>query len=113
MYRLLFALRDNPRARGNAETVRILVRQGNVDVNYETCAGKTPLIEAVRHGRTDVVRLLMELGAIVQHANKRMQTAVWWAKRLGHQDCSALMTRAVKTESALEMISSQIGRSEA
>lgn len=91
------------------ETVRTLVKTGHADVNHETCAGKTPLIEAARHGRTAVVRLLMELRAVIPYKNRRGQTAAWWAKRLGHQDCVLPMMREVKAEATLRLMSSQIG----
>lgn len=92
------------------ETVRTLVRAGHADVNYETRTGKTPLIEAARYGRTAVVRLLMELRAVIPYKNRRGQTAAWWAKRLGHRDCLLPMTREIKAEATLRLMSSQIGR---
>lgn len=91
------------------ETVRTLVQAGHADVNHETRAGKTALIEAARHGRTAVVRLLMELRAVIPYKNRRGQTAAWWAKRLGHQDCVLPMMREVKAEATLRLMSSQIG----
>lgn len=91
------------------ETVRILVKAGHADVNHETRAGKTALIEAARHGRTAVVRLLMELRAVIPYKNRRGQTAAWWAERLGHQDCVLPMMREVKAEATLRVMSSQIG----
>ncbi|CAN0454789.1 unnamed protein product, partial [Laminaria digitata] len=59
---------------------------GNANVNYETRSGKTPLIEAARCGRTAAVRALIELRAMIPYKNKRGQTAVWWAERLGHEE---------------------------
>lgn len=91
------------------ETVRTLVKAGHADVNHETRAGKTALIEAARHGRTAVVRLLMELRAVIPYKNRRGQTAAWWAERLGHQDCVLPMMREVKAEATLRLMSSQIG----
>lgn len=90
-------------------SVRTLVKTGHAEVNHETRAGKTPLIEAARHGRTAVVRLLMELRAVISYKNRRGQTATWWANRLGHHDCVLLMTREVKAETTLRLMSSQIG----
>lgn len=89
----------------------MLVQAGHADVNHETRAGKTALIEAARHGRTAVVRLLMELRAVIPYKNLRGQTAAWWANRLGHQDCVLPMMREVKAESTLRLTSSQIGMS--
>ncbi|CAN0100479.1 unnamed protein product, partial [Ectocarpus sp. 13 AM-2016] len=83
---------------GHVRSVRTLVKIGHAEVNHETRAGKTPLIEAARHGRTVVVRLLMELRAVISYKNRRGQTATWWANRLGHHDCALLMTREVKAE---------------
>lgn len=95
--------------RGHTETVRTLVNIGHANVNFETRAGKTPLIEAARYGRTAVVRLLMELRAIIPYKNRRGQTAAWWAKRLSHQECLVPIAREIKAESALRFMSSQIG----
>ncbi|CAM9595525.1 unnamed protein product, partial [Hapterophycus canaliculatus] len=95
--------------RGHVETVRALVKVGHADVNHETRAGKTPLIEAARHGRTAVVRLLMKLRAVIPYKNRRGQTAAWWATRLGHQDCVLPMMREVKAEASLRLMSSEIG----
>lgn len=92
------------------ETIRTLINAGHADVNYETRAGKTPLIEAARHGRAAVVRLLMEFRAVIPYSNRRSQTATWWAKRLGHWDCLVPMSREVKAEATLRVMSSQIGR---
>lgn len=78
-------------------------------MNYETRAGKTPLIEAARYGRSSIVRLLMELRAVIPYKNRRGQTAAWWAQRLGHRDCLVPMTRAIKAEATLRYMSSQIG----
>lgn len=91
------------------ETIRTLVKVGHADVNHETRSGKTALIEAARNGRTAVVRLLMELRAVIPYKNRRGQTASWWAKRLGHQDCVLPMMREVKAEATLRLMSSQIG----
>lgn len=91
------------------ETVRTLVQAGRADVNHETHVGKTPLIEAARHGKIAVVRLLMELRAVIPYKNQRGQTAAWWAKRLGHQDCVLPMMREIKAEATLRLMSSQIG----
>ncbi|CAM9420414.1 unnamed protein product, partial [Ectocarpus fasciculatus] len=95
---------------GHVLSVRTLVKTGHAEVNHETRAGKTPLIEAARHGRTAVVRLLMELRAVISYKNRRGQTATWWANRLGHHDCVLLMTREVKAETTLRLMSSQIAR---
>lgn len=92
------------------ETVRTLIKAGHADVNHETRAGKTPLIEAARHGRTAVVRVLMEHRAVIPYKNRRGQTAAWWAKRLGHRDCLMPMAREIKAEATLRVMSSQIGR---
>lgn len=94
------------------QTVRTLVEAGHADVNHETRAGKTPLIEAARHGRTAVVRLLMELRAVIPYKNRRGQTAAWWAKRLRYQDCALPMMREIKAEATLRLMSSQIGEGE-
>lgn len=82
---------------------------GHADVNHETRAGKTPLIEAARHGRTAAIRLLMELRAVIPYKNRRGQTAAWWAQRLGHEDCVLPMMREIKAEATLRLMSSQIG----
>lgn len=91
------------------ETVRALVKGGKANVNYETRSGKTALIEAARCGRTAVVRALIELRAVIPYKNRRGQTAVWWAERLGHQDCLVPMAREVTAETTLRLMSSQIG----
>lgn len=62
-----------------------------------------------RHGRAEVVRLLMELRAIIPYVNRRGQTAAWWAERLGHEDCLVPIAREGKAEATLRLMSSQIG----
>ncbi|CAM9523835.1 unnamed protein product, partial [Ectocarpus sp. 4 AP-2014] len=52
----------------------------------------------------------MELRAVISYKNRRGQTATWWANRLGHHDCALLMTREVKAETTLRLMSSQIAR---
>lgn len=67
------------------------------------------MIEAARYDRPHVVRLLMELRAVIPYTNNRGQTATWWASRLGHQQCVVLMAREMKAAATLRLMSSQIG----
>lgn len=46
--------------------------------------GHTPLLWAVRHGLYGAVQLLLQHGAVVQHADRRGLTALHWAAALGY-----------------------------
>ncbi|CAM9933729.1 unnamed protein product, partial [Choristocarpus tenellus] len=92
-------------SRGHKDIVKTLVTKGRADINHETSSGKTPLIEAVRHARLSVVKLLvMELKAIVSYKNRKGHDATWWAKRLQHNDCLQVMARKQKSETVLQLM---------
>lgn len=49
------------------------------DIEQQNSKGLTPLCLAIAHGRDDVARLLVERGALVNHASRSRSTPLWLA----------------------------------
>jgi ankyrin repeat protein len=79
---------------GNVNPAKILVKCTN-----DTCADNdkhrsTPLIYASKKGHVDVVRVLLEGGAILDKADSIRSTALHYAASYGHLDvCTLLLDR--------------------
>jgi ankyrin repeat protein len=84
-------------ARGDASTVRALVKLGGANANATDALGRTPVWIAARGGHTETVRALVACGADVHTVDNRSCTPVWAAAQHGHtetvrvlvQDCLA------------------------
>jgi ankyrin repeat protein len=50
-----------------------------VDMEQQNSKGMTPLCLAVANGREDIVRLLVQCGALVNHASHNLRTPLWLA----------------------------------
>ncbi len=75
---------------GEAECVRALLRAG-AEVNAAPPSGDTALIIASRRGSLETVRVLLEAGADRHARNKDGETALDHARRLKHQEITALL----------------------
>ena len=76
---------------GHLQTVDLLLRK-QADPNLQELTKKaTPLMEAARWGREDVVVRLLEAGARRDLRNKWHQTAADMARAMGHFDLAALI----------------------
>lgn len=64
---------------GNAEMVSLLITYG-ADVNYKTRNGNTPLLFAALHGKSELVPILKDAGAISKIARKSTKAATSMTK---------------------------------
>lgn len=74
--------------KGHLDNVRLLLKDGHVDINHQNKSGYTALIEAValRDGSSkyqQIVQLLLDYGAKTDLRDNRNQTALDYAKQLG------------------------------
>ncbi len=79
---------------GNADTVKALVANSNVDVNGIDEQGNTPLIEAARFGHDEVVTALLVAKADVKIKNDEGKTALMLASEGGHDQTVRALTQA-------------------
>ncbi|KAJ5247039.1 hypothetical protein N7468_002022 [Penicillium chermesinum] len=70
----------HPRFAGHTHVSTIL--ELGADVNSRSPHGRTPLMQAARYGLNQVVRLLLENGADVHHADNDGLQALHWVSRL-------------------------------
>ena len=54
----------------------------------------TVLMEAAGSGRTDIVQLLLAKGADVNAKNNYGETALFWAKKMGHKEIVRILKEA-------------------
>jgi ankyrin repeat protein len=66
------------------------------DIEEKDNSGDTPLNEAARKGRLEIVRLLVERGALLHSPNNSSKTAASWARENNHGD----VARFLETEAA-------------
>jgi|GEM_PF-3112137 len=64
--------------RGKGEMARLLVGRG-ADLEAEDDLHETPLIKACTFGNKELIPVLLELGANVNHVAKEKHTALWYA----------------------------------
>ncbi|KDO16052.1 hypothetical protein SPRG_18414 [Saprolegnia parasitica CBS 223.65] len=79
---------------GHVAVVEYLLRMGaDVDAVDSVLSKTTPLIEAARAGRLDVVKLLLSEGACVSHQDFHGDTPLHWAARRGWNSLVMHMVR--------------------
>ncbi|EQC40755.1 hypothetical protein SDRG_01826 [Saprolegnia diclina VS20] len=79
---------------GHVSVVEYLLRMGaDVDAVDSVLSKTTPLIEAARAGRLDVVKLLLSEGACVSHQDFHGDTPLHWAARRGWNSLVMHMVR--------------------
>ncbi len=81
----------NAATEGNIKAAREAVDEG-ADVNYADGNGFTLLSEAVKHARTEMVRMLIKYGADVRHEDKWGNTPMTFAMYIGNMDILRLLT---------------------
>jgi serine/threonine-protein phosphatase 6 regulatory ankyrin repeat subunit B len=71
---------------GDNDTVKSLLDQNTVDVNYYAEDGETPLMMAAENNHVDVIKTLLLAGAskLVNHQTNRGRTALMAASQNGH-----------------------------
>ncbi len=70
---------------GNLATIRRLLDEKKVDVNFQDVVRNTALHYAAREAREEVVRHLIEQGAFIHGQNRAEMTALHYATRGGHR----------------------------
>ncbi|OQR93672.1 hypothetical protein ACHHYP_02359 [Achlya hypogyna] len=79
---------------GHLSIVELLVHLGaDVDAVDSVLGKTTPLIEAARAGRLEIVKLLLDEGACVSHQDCHGDTALHWAARRGWNSLVMHMVR--------------------
>ncbi len=81
-------------ARGQESIVALLLRQG-ADINARDKNGSTALHDAVRHGSSEQVLLLMQCGANITILDSAGRTPLDLAKEKGETVCQALLQSTV------------------
>ncbi|XP_067654194.1 uncharacterized protein [Haliotis asinina] len=66
-------------SRGDLETVKRILAQGDVDINYRGRYSRTPVMRAARRGRRDVVEFLVGRGADVSLVDRDGDNVLHWA----------------------------------
>jgi ankyrin repeat protein len=103
---------------GRVEIVRNLIRkiQSHVRihnhslvvsdyVDYETCRGKTPLVEAVKNNHASVVSLLLSSGANPTMSTKmHNKSALSWATAMGHDSIVKLINDHIELEGRVSIL---------
>lgn len=74
--------------------IQMLIRNG-CDVNQTDCVGNTPLVCATKENRPNLVSLLIQNGAHIDHKTEGIykDTALSWGVFLGHQRCVEILLR--------------------
>ncbi|KAK4451014.1 hypothetical protein QBC34DRAFT_459512 [Podospora aff. communis PSN243] len=73
--------------RGDAESLRILVKSDILEIDDEDEHGNTALQTAAARGHQHCVWVLQTKGADIEHQNKQGMTALHLAARFGNPDC--------------------------
>jgi len=85
--------------RGHVETVEVLLKETDIDVNHINNLGWTALLEAIILGdgsksQTEIVRLLVNHGADVNIADKDGTTPLAHARNKGYGDIEGVLLKA-------------------
>ncbi|KAL1966752.1 hypothetical protein VTN77DRAFT_3949 [Rasamsonia byssochlamydoides] len=80
--------------KGHKEAVRVLLKQRDIDINFENSQNQTPLLVASQKGHTEVVRLLLEENGIdINFHNGDGRTPLCEAVFVGNEDVVHLLLK--------------------
>ncbi len=80
-------------AQENESILKLLVEQGATDLNVCDCAGTSSLHVAVSKGKINLVKILLENGALVNIVNEKGTTALHVAVSNGKPEVAPLLIR--------------------
>mmetsp|Transcript_27558 Transcript_27558/g.85098 ORF Transcript_27558/g.85098 Transcript_27558/m.85098 type:complete len:391 (+) Transcript_27558:673-1845(+) len=78
---------------GSVDAVRICLDRGGDDIDEVDWIGRTPLVDAIQCGRTEVTRMLLDYGADVNWADKAGLTPLHFACLISDQRGCAVAVR--------------------
>ncbi|MDD8014239.1 MAG: ankyrin repeat domain-containing protein [Acidobacteriota bacterium] len=79
---------------GYTEVVRELVKAGTRIDDPIDRFGQTPLMQAARTGKTEIIRTVLELGAKINAKDREGKTALDYAKENGHAEIAEILNQA-------------------
>ena len=85
--------------KGHLEIVRVLVEEGNADVNAQTVDGTSALMFSVTGNRREVAQYLLEKGADANLLTVGGKSATKFAEEKGHHECLHMLEESL-SESA-------------
>lgn len=88
---------------GNLDMVKFLVEKYKADVNYETEAGETALVVAVKRNHLDVVRYLLRFGANVDYVSGIGLTILEYAILPGYYEIALMIYLKCKDKELREV----------
>ncbi len=80
-------------AEGSEESIELLLNQPSIDLEIPDKFGQTPLLRAADAGHTKCVRMLIDKGANVKHADNEGRTALSLAAIKGHKVVAKLLLK--------------------
>lgn len=78
---------------GNVDVIRVLLNEGNANIDFQDGGGKTALHCAIESDRPDVINLLLEQGARMgdYHEKQAVEAPFIYAAKLGNENAVELM----------------------
>jgi len=72
--------------KGNLECLRAVLESSHYHLNFENQDGETPIVQAIKRDRVEMVQLLVEAGADPNIRDIKLVNAVGWAIKLGQYE---------------------------
>ena len=80
-------------AESSEESIELLLKQPNIELDIPDKFGQTPLLRAADAGHTKCIRMLLDKGASVKHADNEGRTALSLAATKGHKVVAKLLLK--------------------
>lgn len=80
-------------AENSEETIEMLLKQPSIELDVPDIFGQTPLLRAADAGHTKCIRMLLDKGANVKHADNEGRTALSLAAIKGHKVVAKLLLK--------------------